>query len=122
MTLAAHGALRDRSAPDWRVAGFGVSREVPGYRQLASVQEELSGIVQTEPGGEGIYPGEISLDEASTEERLANALETHEAVHIASHLCLTRRTASVRTCSRRRAPSRRSTDCEIEASIFARSN
>jgi len=56
LTLAAHGALRDRSASDWRVAGFGVSREVPGYRQLASVQEELSGIVQTEPGGEGIIP------------------------------------------------------------------
>ena len=88
LTLAAHGALRDRSASDWRVAGFGVSREVPGYRQLASVQEELSGIVQTEPGGEGIYPGEISLDEAFTEERLANALETHEAVHIASHFVL----------------------------------
>ena len=88
LTLAAHGALRDRSAPDWRVAGFGVSREVPGYRQLASVQEELLGIVQTEPGGEGIYPGEISLDEAFTEERLANALETHEAVHIASHFVL----------------------------------
>lgn len=88
LTLAAHSDLRHRGEASWQVAGFGVSREVPGYRRLVSVGEELSGIVRTEAGGLGIYPGTIRLDEAFTEGSFADGLDGHEAVHVASHFVL----------------------------------
>ena len=89
LTLAAQGGLRDAPSADWRVAGFGVAREVPGYRRLLAVEEELTGIVRLgEQGAAGVYPGTIRLDEAFTEEALAEALEHHQAVHLASHFVL----------------------------------
>jgi CHAT domain-containing protein/Tfp pilus assembly protein PilF len=88
LTLAAHGGFRQRGASDWQVAGLGVSREVPGYRRLMAVREELTGIVRTAPGEAGIYPGTIRLDEAFNEQNFASALDAHEAVHVASHFVL----------------------------------
>lgn len=88
LTLAAHAHLGDRGTTDWQVAGLGVSREVPGYRRLQAVGEELSGIVRTVPEGTGVYPGTIRLDEAFTEQNFADALEAHQAVHVASHFVL----------------------------------
>ena len=88
LTLAAHGSLQGRRAEAWQVAGLGVSREVPGYRKLLAVAEELSGIVRVAPGGSGIYPGTIRLDEAFTEQGFADVLGGHEAVHVASHFVL----------------------------------
>jgi CHAT domain-containing protein len=55
LTLAAHADLRDRGTATWRVAGLGVSRDVPGYRRLLAVKEELTGIVRTAPGELGVY-------------------------------------------------------------------
>jgi CHAT domain-containing protein/Tfp pilus assembly protein PilF len=88
LTLAAHGNIKDPPVSDWHVAALGVSREVPGYRRLLAVAEELSGIVQTVPDGAGVYPGVICLDEAFTEDSLAAALDAHQAVHVASHFVL----------------------------------
>jgi CHAT domain-containing protein len=88
LTLAAHGNLHDRGTAEWQVAGLGVSREVPGYRRLLAVSEELAGIVRTAPDGTGVYPGTIRLDEAFTEQNFAEALDAHQAVHVASHFVL----------------------------------
>jgi len=88
LTLAAHASLRDAPSSDWQVAGFGVSREVPGYRQLHAVADELGAIVRTPPQESGIYPGVIRLDERFTEKSFADALEAHQAVHVASHFVL----------------------------------
>jgi CHAT domain-containing protein/Tfp pilus assembly protein PilF len=88
LTLAAHGAFRERGTSDWQVAGLGVSREVPGYRRLMAVREELAGIIRTAPGEAGIYPGTICLDEAFNEQNFASALDAHQAVHVASHFVL----------------------------------
>ncbi|GAA5266674.1 hypothetical protein ACOSOMT5_P3104 [Acidiphilium sp. MT5] len=73
---------------DWRVAGFGVARAVPGYPQLATIHAELTAIIAdpSAPGAQhGIFPGQIHLDAAFTQASLANALQDHCAVHIASH-------------------------------------
>jgi CHAT domain-containing protein/Tfp pilus assembly protein PilF len=88
LTLAAHANIAGRGTVDWRVAGMGVSREVPGYRRLLAVGEELAGIVRTAAGGAGVYPGTIRLDEAFTEQNFAEALDAHQVVHVASHFVL----------------------------------
>ena len=88
LTLAAQGGLREKPRPDWSVAGFGLAREVAGYRRLLAVEDELAGIVRA-PGAEsGVYPGIVRIDDAFTEDALADALEAHRAVHVASHFVL----------------------------------
>jgi CHAT domain-containing protein/Tfp pilus assembly protein PilF len=47
LTLAAYSNIKDPPVAEWRVAGLGVSREVPGYRRLVAVVEELHGIIRT---------------------------------------------------------------------------
>lgn len=97
-TLAMDTAAARRTAPraqphrvpiaDWRVAGFGVARAVPGYAQLATIQAELAAIIAdpASPGAQhGIFPGQIHLDDAFTQASLASGLQNHCAVHIASH-------------------------------------
>ncbi|MCU4161989.1 tetratricopeptide repeat protein [Acidiphilium sp. AL] len=85
-------AARDRvaAAPrvHWRVAGFGVTRDVAGYRQLGTVTDELRRIIQDIdcPGAQpGIFPGRIHLDAEFTRDRLVDALRDHTMIHIASH-------------------------------------
>ncbi len=89
-TAAAQGRIKDRPAPAWRLAGFGVAREVDGYQRLLSVSDELERIIiETEgtarPTGRGIFPGHIYLDEQFTSDSFAAALATHHVVHVASH-------------------------------------
>jgi CHAT domain-containing protein len=85
LTPAAHSRIKDTPLAAWRVAGLGVARAVPGYRRLLAVAEELKSIVRADGANEGIYPGVIRLDEAFTEEALAEALESYQAIHVASH-------------------------------------
>jgi CHAT domain-containing protein len=66
-------------------AGLGVAREVPGYRRLIAVADELNSIARSEGANAGVYPGTLRLDEALTEEPFAEVLDGHQAVHVASH-------------------------------------
>jgi CHAT domain-containing protein/tetratricopeptide (TPR) repeat protein len=85
LTPAVQSRMKDQPSVDWRLAGLGVSRTVPGYTRLAAVRDELAGIVRVGEAPEGIYPGTIYLDEAFTEDSLIDALDRHDVVHVASH-------------------------------------
>jgi CHAT domain-containing protein/Tfp pilus assembly protein PilF len=85
LTPAAHSKIKDPPLAERRVAGFGVTREVPGYLRLNTVEAELKRIVRIAGANEGVYPGTLRLDEEFTEDAFAEALESHEAIHVASH-------------------------------------
>jgi len=85
LTPAAPRRLDQPPSPDWRVAGFGVTRSVRRDNGLQGVVNELNGIVRVDDAGGGIYPGAIYLDDAFTEDALAGASHDHQAIHIASH-------------------------------------
>jgi CHAT domain-containing protein/Tfp pilus assembly protein PilF len=85
-TAAAADALHYRATTGWRIAAFGVAREIDGHAKLNMVAEELARIVQDEDAGtQGLFPGRIHLDALFTAAHFAAALTSHDAVHIASH-------------------------------------
>jgi CHAT domain-containing protein len=67
-----------------RAAGLGVSRRIPGYRELPAVRDELAAIIR-DGNGEGVLPGIVRLDDAFTGEALRHALAQNSVIHIASH-------------------------------------
>jgi CHAT domain-containing protein len=85
LTPAAHSKIKDPPLAERRVAGLGVTREVPGYIRLYTVEAELKRIVRVAGANEGVYPGTLRLDEEFTEDAFAEALESHEGIHVASH-------------------------------------
>lgn len=91
VTEAAISVTIPPSPTQWRVAGFGVARTVPGYRPLPAVAHELRRIIDdpeiaSDPSTpRGIFPGHIHLDDAFTRARLAAALDNYAVIHIASH-------------------------------------
>ncbi|SDH02189.1 CHAT domain-containing protein [Propionivibrio dicarboxylicus] len=73
---------------DWRVAGFGVTRQHQGFEPLPSVRSEIETIVRTDKEQDviGIFPGKIFLDQDFTENELRNSLTpAFPVLHIASH-------------------------------------
>jgi hypothetical protein len=67
------------------LAGFGVTREWPGFRALHAVADELARIVRDRDAASGILPGQVWLDDAFTANSLAAGLASHRAIHVASH-------------------------------------
>ena len=86
-TAAARDKVPVRPKPRWTVAGFGVSREHPGFAPLASVPGELAAIVRAAPDEPGVLDGQRQLDQEFTETRLRDGLR-RPVVHIASHFSL----------------------------------
>jgi CHAT domain-containing protein/tetratricopeptide (TPR) repeat protein len=88
-TPAAKASLLLQNAPQWRVAGLGVSEGGDGFPPLPSVPVELGEIVQesTDPASAGgALPGIRRLDHSFTAATLTDALEAgYPVIHIASH-------------------------------------
>ncbi len=90
--------LDDVPAPEWRLAGFGVSvphgQVGPNRRDfdaLPAVPRELEGIVRRSPDDpDGSLPGQIYLDPAFTAEALTGVLGQRRfpVVHLATHFAL----------------------------------
>jgi CHAT domain-containing protein/Tfp pilus assembly protein PilF len=87
-TLASRDSLKEVPTASWRAAGLGVSKPHEGFQGLPGVSAELRGIIRgdDDPGGKGVLPGTVKLDEAFDEQALESALLGHyPVVHIASH-------------------------------------
>ena len=85
-TPASHARLKDLPKPNWRAAGFGVTRPVDGFKPLPAVGSELRGVIHVEgsaPGG--VLPGTIQLDQNFTRDALSGLRQAFPVVHIASH-------------------------------------
>lgn len=86
-TVAAKDKLLLPPAPNWRVAGLGVSQAVDRFPALSAVPDELDGIVKTgESDPKGVLPGEEHLDAAFTAAELQAVLgKGYPVIHLASH-------------------------------------
>jgi CHAT domain-containing protein/tetratricopeptide (TPR) repeat protein len=87
-TVLAPGAteMGDRlgPVPDTPVLGLGVTRPIGDFNALPAVGPELAAIVQG-PEGDGVYPGQVFLDEAFTLDALERNVADHRVLHIATH-------------------------------------
>ena len=87
-TVLAPGAteMGDRlgPVPETPVLGLGVPRPIGDFNALPAVGPELAAIVQG-PEGDGVYPGQVFLDEAFTLEALERNVAAHRVLHIATH-------------------------------------
>jgi CHAT domain-containing protein len=84
-TEAAPGTRTKPADTARKLAGFGVTRELPGFRALYAVADELARIVRHEPDESGIFPGDVWLNQEFTAASLAAGLASHRNVHVASH-------------------------------------
>jgi len=84
LTPAATTRLKDRPV-DWTVGGLGVSRHLAAHAALPAIDDELRAIIREPDETEGIFPGKRYMDDAFTAAALAEALQSHKAIHIASH-------------------------------------
>ena len=62
MTRASNTRLLGHPDPEWKAAGFGVTKAYENAPPLPSVASELAGIIHTKPGDAGVLAGEIMLD------------------------------------------------------------
>src|ERR1039457_4917256 len=86
MTLASNTRLLARPDPEWKGAGFGVTKAYEGLPPLPLVSAELAGIIATKPGDAGVLAGEIKLNGTFTEQSMRQTLlKGYAVVHIASH-------------------------------------
>src|ERR1017187_10506456 len=86
MTLASNTRLLARPDPEWKAAGFGVTKAYEGAPALPSVSAELAGIIASQPGDAGVMAGEIEIDGAFTQQAMKETLrKRYPVVHIASH-------------------------------------
>jgi CHAT domain-containing protein len=87
-TVLAPGAteMGDRlgPVPETPVLGLGVTRPIRDFNALPAVGPELAAIVQG-PEGDGVYPGQVFLDEAFTLDALERNVAAHRVLHIATH-------------------------------------
>jgi CHAT domain-containing protein/tetratricopeptide (TPR) repeat protein len=87
-TVLAPGAteMGDRlgPVPETPVLGLGVTRPIGDFNALPAVGPELAAIVQG-PEGDGVYPGQVFLDEAFTLDALERNVAAHRVLHIATH-------------------------------------
>jgi CHAT domain-containing protein/predicted negative regulator of RcsB-dependent stress response len=87
LTPASYTRLKDRPL-DWMIGGIGglgVSQRSGEHAPLAAVGDELRAIIREGDETDGIFPGKRYLDAAFTPTALAEALQAHKAIHIASH-------------------------------------
>ncbi|MGD1861593.1 MAG: tetratricopeptide repeat protein [Leptolyngbyaceae cyanobacterium] len=66
------------------VLGLGLTQAVSGFNPLPAVYAELNAIVQNQ-SGEGIYPGQVLLDEEFTLDSLKANVADHRILHLATH-------------------------------------
>lgn len=87
LSLLTQSGIGNLTAGDGRalqIGALGLTRSVQGFRALPGVKRELSGIVKQ--GNRGIFPGEVLLDDAFTEQALQKILsKNYPVLHIASH-------------------------------------
>ncbi len=78
---------RDRlSAESPSVLGLGLSQAVSGFNPLPHVMSELKGVIRQDPADvQGIYPGEIFLNQAFDFETMRDRASDHRVLHIATH-------------------------------------
>jgi len=78
---------RDRlSAEPPSVLGLGLSQAVSGFNPLPHVTSELKGVIRQDPAdSQGIYPGEIFLNQAFDFETMRDRASDHRVLHIATH-------------------------------------
>lgn len=85
-TMASMARIKDRPTPQWKAAGFGVTKAFEGAPALPSVEAEMNGIILQNPGSEGVLKGEVRLDDQFTQDTLRSTLrKSYPVVHIASH-------------------------------------
>jgi CHAT domain-containing protein/Tfp pilus assembly protein PilF len=86
MTLATRSRMKDHPDPEWKAAGFGVTKAFEGAPALPSVPAELAGIIATKPGDRGVLAGEVKLDGDFTRDAMHDTLlKGYPVVHIATH-------------------------------------
>ena len=85
-TPASRAGLKDVSGQQWSATGFGVSKGGE-FCPLPAVPEELESIIKHgDEDRDGVVAGDISLDEAFTEDAFKAGLRGgRPAVHVASH-------------------------------------
>lgn len=68
------------------VLGLGLSQPVDGFSALRHVSQEVNAIVDTNtPDSQGLYPGQVLLDDDFTYVNLRDALAGNRMLHIATH-------------------------------------
>jgi CHAT domain-containing protein len=72
---------------NWRAAGFGLTKAYPHFDALRGVSDELNSIIHA-PGGSGVMPGKVRMDEQFTKDSVLDAMRDYPVVHIASHFNL----------------------------------
>jgi len=88
-TLAGQQVLTTDAAPDWKAAGFGVSKAHGIFKPLAAVPAELNAIIKRSAHDNGAIPGVIRLDQQFTEATFRTLLDAkYPVVHVASHFHL----------------------------------
>ncbi len=66
--------------------GLGLTRAIPGFSPLPNVAEELTAAIRSSAdANQGIYSGQIFLDEAFTLEALSQNVRRANILHIATH-------------------------------------
>jgi len=79
--------MGDRLSPKGKlptVLALGTSKAFPGFTPLPNVPAELNAIVR-DGNNQGIYPGQIWLDDVFTADTLRNNLDQYRILHIATH-------------------------------------
>lgn len=64
---------------------LGLQKGFPGYPALPNVREELDGVVKTDDEDQGVYPGQIFMDDAFNFDTLSQQVRHHRILHIATH-------------------------------------
>ncbi|MGD8925692.1 MAG: CHAT domain-containing protein [Thioalkalispiraceae bacterium] len=86
-TAAARQSLMDKVAPDWTIAGMGVSKQYGEFSPLRMVPYELDSIIKkTRDDPTGAFAGKIYVNEKFTSQQLKNSLTgRYNVTHIATH-------------------------------------
>ncbi|MEM9220248.1 MAG: CHAT domain-containing protein [Cyanobacteria bacterium P01_F01_bin.150] len=68
------------------VLGLGLTQAKAGFNPLPAVSEELDAIVRSDASDpQGIYPGQVYLDEAFSLTNLEETVSDHQVLHVATH-------------------------------------
>lgn len=87
---AAHETVTIPPTPQWKLIGFGLSKEVTGFSPLPTVDQELNNIIRTDETDVGVLEGEFFLNEDFTNEKMLEMLKkNYPVMHIASHFVFT---------------------------------
>jgi CHAT domain-containing protein len=67
------------------VLGLGITEELDDFSALPYVEPELQAIIRSKQNPQGIYPGNIFIDQTSTASAFEDNLDKYQIVHIATH-------------------------------------